>query len=427
MLNKGLSISKVILYLAIIAGFTGPAFLLIDIGPFSLFPFRIFLPLLWIIFLLGIIVNNGKIGIAHIKVKNYLLFLALWLVYSVLSLAWAADKTEAIRYNIFLFMGISVIFFVVFCFSNLNDFRRFYALWLIVLVGFLGIGLWNITGHQLAFSVCVNESLCNRFTPTAVFHNPNDYAVYLALSIPFVLAFIRYNHRLYRRLLGMTVLVIALYLLIATLSRANYLAVILGAGFWFLFLLKINQKIKVFASTGLIVVVILVILPHQTERVFETVSTQLTSLSTIATAHAEVSLSSHLNLIRNCMLFLVHSLGFGVGAGNAGYYMAHLSVYDTQGALDPHNWWVEILTDYGLFIFIGYVLLYIGVFTNLFRVRGKLTNTSEKMICEALLVVLVIFFLASMSSGSIMALEPQWLFFAFALGFMNYCRAKLVK
>ena len=37
--GKDLPIKKAILYLTIIAGFTGPAFLCIDIGPFSLFPY----------------------------------------------------------------------------------------------------------------------------------------------------------------------------------------------------------------------------------------------------------------------------------------------------------------------------------------------------------------------------------------------------
>jgi len=48
----------------------------------------------------------------------------------------------------------------------------------------------------------------------------------------------------------------------------------------------------------------------------------------------------------------------------------------------------------------------------------------EKMICEALLVSMVGFFVASMSSSSILAFKPQWLLFAFALSFINYFHRK---
>lgn len=426
--SKDLPVKRGILYLAIISGFTGVAFLSLDIGPFSLFPFRIFLPLLWIFLLLGILVNEGRLSISHIKVKHYLLFLALWLVYSVLSLAWAADKVEAIRYNIFLFMGVSVIFFVVFYFSNLKDLKRFYALWLILLVGFIGIGLWNhLTGQQLNVSGLVDAPAWRRFSPTAVFYNQNDYATYLALSIPFVLAFIRYNRGLVKRLPGMAILVLALYLLIVTFSRANYLAIIIGGLFWFLFLLRTGSKIKVLVLAGLIVLLILFTVPGWAENVLDTVSVQLSSLTSPTTADSGLgSIDIRLNLLRNSSVFLADSYGFGVGAGNAEYHMANFQVYDTQGILNPHNWWAEIAVNGGVFVLIGYTVFYLGILLKLYAIHGRLRGKSEKMICEALLVGLMVFFFASMSSSSIMAFAPQWLFFAFALGFLNYCRTKKV-
>jgi teichuronic acid biosynthesis protein TuaE len=165
--------------------------------------------------------------------------------------------------------------------------------------------------------------------------------------------------------------------------------------------------------------------PGWLENLLGTGSAQLHSLTTESSMDSGFgSVGIRLNLVRNCLVFLGHSFGFGVGAGNAEYYMQNFSVYDTQGITNPHNWWGEILTDYGLFIFVGYVLIYMSILYNLWRMRTKLSDGQEKMICEALLVGLVIFFFASMSSSSIMAFTPQWLFFAFALGFLNYCRIR---
>jgi len=95
-----------------------------------------------------------------------------------------------------------------------------------------------------------------------------------------------------------------------------------------------------------------------------------------------------------------------VGAGNAEYWMGNFPIYETRGITNPHNWWDEILVDYGIFIFAGYVLFYVGLVARLYKIHQHLGAGTEKMICEALLVSLVGFFLASISSSSIMALKP---------------------
>ena len=424
---KDLAIKKGVIYLTIIAGFTGAAFLSIDIGPFSLFPYRILLPLLWLLFLAGILISEGKLNIAHIKVRHYLWFLVIWLVYAVLSLAWAADKVEAVREIIFLFMGVSVIFFVVFYFSNLKDLKRLYNLWLLILLLLICVGLWeHITGNHLSVSALTDASGKSRFVPTGFFHNQNDYATYLAISIPFVLTFIRYNRRLIKPLLGMAILTLSLYLLVITFSRANYLAIILGVAFWFLFLLKVKTKVKVLALTGLVALLLFVAFPGWMQDVFGTANVQLRSLTAQMTSGTELdSVPIRLNLIRNSLIFLVNSFGFGVGAGNVEYHMANFQVYNTGGILNVHNWWAEILANYGVFVFAGYVLFYLGLLTKLYKVYGKLKNTTEKMLCEALLVGLVVFPFSSISASSIMALTYQWIFFAFALGFLNYYRSRI--
>ena len=85
---------------------------------------------------------------------------------------------------------------------------------------------------------------------------------------------------------------------------------------------------------------------------------------------------------------------------------------------------LEILINYGIFVFVGYILFYLGLVLTMWRVHRRTKNREEKMICEALLVALVGFFLASISSSSIMAFSPQWLLFAFALAFLNYQRIR---
>lgn len=418
-----IAVQKGLLYLTVVAGVIGVAFLAVDLGPFHLFPYRILLPLLWMLFVMRLLLNQGRMNVSHIKVAPYLQFLMLWLLYAVVSLAWAGSKGDAIREIIFLFMAVSISFFVVYYFRSLKDLKRFYDLWLLILLPLLGLGFWNhLTGNQLSVSSLVDVLGPGRFAPTAVFYNQNHYATHLVLSIPFVLAFIRYNNNYIKRLLGIVLLVAALYLLVVTFSRANYLAVIMGATFCFFFLLRFKGKMKALAVTSLVVVLLFAAFPGQVHDTFQTITAQLATFK-----FEEAAFDVRINLVRNSLVFLRDHLGFGVGAGNVEYYMTNFQVYDTRGIIDAHNWWVEILVNYGILIFMGYVAFYLSLFARLYKAYGKLTNISERMICEALLVGLVSFFFAMMSNSSHMALRSQWLFLAFALGFLNYYRIKQVR
>lgn len=422
---KIVSVQKGLLYLTIVAGFIGSAFLAIPIGPIHIFPYRILLPLLWFIFATGVLLQ-GRINISHIKVKPYLQFLALWLVYAVLSLAWAASKADAIRDIIFLFMAVSVIFFVVYYFSNAKDIKRFYYLWLAVLGGLLLVGIWeHLTGQHLSVSGFYGETRARfMFMPTAVFHNSNDFATYLALSIPFLFALIRYRRSILTRSVGLVGLFASLYLLLETSSRANYLAVVLEFAFLFTFLFKLKAKLRATILGGLLILALVIALPGPMESITGTISEQMESI-TSPWSLTYGSTGVRINLIKNSLVFLGRTAGFGVGAGNAEYWMANFRVYDTRGILNPHNWWDEVLVDYGIFIFAGYILFYLGLIVGLYRIHRHLGNRTEKMICEALLAALVGFFLASISSSSIMAFKPQWFLFAFALAFLNWwCRSQ---
>jgi len=418
------SLQKGLLYLTIIAGFIGSAFLTIGVGPIHLFPYRVLLPLLWLFFAMTILLQ-GRVDISHIKVKPYLQFLGLWLLYAVLSLAWAADKADAIRHIIFLFMAVSSIFFVVYYFSNGRDLKGFYYLWLATFGGLLLLGLWeHLTGHHLSVAGFYGETRTRlMFMPTGVFGGPNEYATYLALSIPFVLTLIRYRKSIFTRSVGLAALLASLYLLVATCSRVNYLAVILEIAFLFIFLFGLRMKFKAAILGGLLILALVIALPELTQRIAGTISEEIESITSPG-ALTYGSTGVRINLIKNSLIFLGRTAGFGVGAGNAEYWMGNFSIYQTRGITNPHNWWDEILVNYGIFIFAGYILFYLGLVIQLYGIHRHLRDMTEKMICEALLVSLVGFFLASISSSSIMALRFQWFLFAFALAFLNHHRTR---
>jgi len=215
---------------------------------------------------------------------------------------------------------------------------------------------------------------------------------------------------------------------ILTLSRSSYGAVSTWILFWVLCLLRLKEKIKALALMAFVCVLLVVAFPVQTQDVLAKLEIQATSLNPIVLHDEGIgTLDVRLNLIKNAFYFTAKSASFGVGAGNVEYYMENSKIYPVAAITNVHNWWMEILANYGVFIFAGDLILYISLFLNLWRGYKQVSNCAERMICEALLVGLVSFLIASIRSSSIIAFRPQWMFIGFALAFLNYCRIKKVR
>lgn len=423
-------LEKFLCYLLICSGFVGAALIPIKLGAFTLFPFRVFLLALWTLFVMRVLIQ-GKVTVLVGAVKSYLLFLGLWLVYAVTSLAWAASKADSARHIVFLSMGVSVIFFTTYYLRTPRDLERLYWIWGIVFFALICLGFWeHLTGQHLPVSRYSEEQLAFyapyivarvKNIPTGVFHNPNDYATFLALGFPFGLGLIRYGHKKWLRLIAVVAALVSFYLIVVTSSRANMLAILLEITFLVLFLTNLGQKVRLVLGSALAAGVILTLLPGPTQWVFQSITEELGSILVQAQMGVE-SVGIRLNLVRNGLDFVYRTAGFGVGAGNAEYWMENEARYYTAGILNPHNWWLEILINYGVFIFLGYVYMYIGLIRLLWRLWHRAQSRAGKMIAEALLLGLIGFAVASASSSSVMALHSHWLFFAFIFAYISRIR-----
>lgn len=426
--QRYITFQQIVLYLTIISAFTGTLGVSVSVKSIHLFPYRFLLIFMFLLFVGVIFMNNGRLKLSHIKVKLYLQFLALWLFYAFLSMTWASAKGYALKNIIFLFMGISIVFFLVHYFRDLKHLKWLYWLWLLIFIALITVGVWEVTtGNHLYVSGIYGEIRPKfRFAPTTVFQNQNDFAGYIALTLPMVLAWIRYCPKLIGRALGVIISIVGLWLLILTSSRSCYIAVLSGLIFWFLFLLRWNIKIKALALTVFVWVLLVLTFPIRTQDILKKMETQTDSLAPIVLQNEDIgSLGIRINLIKNALYFTIKSAGFGVGAGNVEYYMANSNIYPVGKITNVHNWWVEILTNYGIFFFVGYLIFYFSLIYELWKVHKKSSNRTEKMLCEGLLVGLICFFMSSISSSSIIAFNPQWMFFGFALAFLNYCRTKI--
>lgn len=133
---------------------------------------------------------------------------------------------------------------------------------------------------------------------------------------------IRYYSKLYIRILGVLVLIANLSLLIMTTSRSCYIAVFAGLAFWFIFLLQLKKKLMTLVTVTAICILLLLAFPGWIQDTFSLVQTEISSLDSIVSATDDFGSNVvRENIIKNTIHFTAQSADFGVGAGNAEYYM----------------------------------------------------------------------------------------------------------
>jgi teichuronic acid biosynthesis protein TuaE len=131
------------------------------------------------------------------------------------------------------------------------------------------------------------------------------------------------------------------------------------------------------------------------------------------------SLAVRVNMIRNGILFLARTWGMGVGVGNFEAWIETAAVYDTLDILNPHNWWIELVTEYGVLITLGYLTFFASLLWAAWQ-GWKQTQGEEKWLPEALSLSLAIFPLAAISPNSFLDYLPHWLVLALALAWQQY-------
>jgi teichuronic acid biosynthesis protein TuaE len=417
-LHRVAKILTIALYPAGILGMSAGAY---DVGPFFIFPYRVLIPLIWILFIILFVRDRSVIDFGSNKVKAFGIFLLVWLIYSAVSIIWAVDKTEALRYVILLFLAFSVIFFSVIFLVTPTDLYVVFLLWIVVVGVTLLLGISEtIFGFHLptsAFYQTQKESY--QYMPTAVYFNPNNFAAFLTLSAPFLLSMFIFSNKISLRLLSLGSFFALLYVLVSTRSRSNFLAMILVIIYFSVVVytsLKRRKELIVMVSGFLILMVVF------KDRIIAEFGSLLTSFQALPSqiANPTRSIGIRINLIRNGISYLTSTWGFGVGAGNFETWMQTRAEFATKHIINSHNWFLEVLVNFGIFIFLGYVAFYIGMVYLIYKVlHTNWENQKMRMIGVAVLGAMIAFVFASMSPSSLIAFRPHWLIFAFGLSYIN--------
>jgi len=376
-----------------------------------------------------LIQHNTKLKIkrnsyASLTVAMYI----FWWVWSVVSILWVENIGSWLQAVFLLTLGISSIIALYFWTNNLEVWKVLVRIsWgmmsILVLWGYYEI----ITNHYL-FADLAELDKHNTFAsapmtriPITHFANQNDYATMLFayLSLTIVLYYLTSNIK--KKMLYIIMGFSAVYLIYRTDSRMIILCLILYAIIHFALKFKWDFKRKHYIATVILLAILFVgaiAFVPQVQNILDTFI--YTGSSDIVTGD-----TGRVNLLRNGLVFLGHTLGLGVGAGNIETWMRNYRFLPTNNIVNIHNWWGEILVGYGLLIFILYTVCYMLLVYRLFQIR-KNQSKRNRNVTNQLIAFLISYIFASMTSASNMLIEWHWVFFGLIISYIKVCEDKLV-
>jgi len=368
-----------------------------------------------------------------LHVTPFLLFLAFWAAWTFVSLIWAEDKAAGIRYAIFLTMMASLTAGTMLAVNSVKTLRASLLLLLMVFGASLGIALLEIlTDFRLPTSMLVGKPARYQWAVTSIFHNQNDFATYIALWLPFLLAMPFVARRVSVVLPAIVCSFLSAICLLYTGSRTNLLALVLTAPAMLAVLaLRRGTSSKrwqwIMGVALLFAVACFLFLGTSGELPLMRLPWLGVQHWRFDTLEAEIDEGSgsggtRIRLIEGGVRISLDSHLLGVGPGNAEYHLRQIP--GLERVYNLHNWWLEVLVNGGTLVFVGYLAFYAALLWGLFRVARDARDGLTALAATSLFAALVGYILGSLSPSSAIHFTPMWIHFGLSLAVTNLHRAR---
>lgn len=380
----------------------------IPIGPIRLTPLRL------VIFLIIGIILWKIIRTKDFRFLNYITyitgFLGVWVLYSIISILWSTNQGTAIKEVYYLVVFVLLVFSIVYLMRSIEVKTIKISLW-ITSAGVLTISyIEYLTGRHLPTSRYVIEaqslSAIEVNRATAFFYNDNDLGFFFVLMLPFVLIQMVHTNRLVRILSSGLAFGIILLLQFNNARLALVAAAIQVLVF---VVIKWRSKLK---TIGKVLLIFLPTLVAGIAYVFYRAFQNTTILENFSQGLGSEFI--RLNLYLNALYTTFQSGFIGVGAGN--YQETVSPLFNTLGKVDPHNWWLEILTNYGSIIFVGYVIFYIVITVQLLKIFY--VSFKKDTFALALFLMMIGLGIGSIAPSSVFYFWPMWMLKGIAIGYL---------
>lgn len=392
---------KIIEFLMLTTVTFGFRFLSFDLGIAQLTIFRFFL----IIALFSLIVNKRTITICRQK-KIECNIIHIFFAMSTFTIVFAIDFASWIRTEFFILVALLIYILYINTTNSIDDICFLLKAYNISILIQALIGVYEIVSHSYLFPhedrVLASYLSYSITPPVGMLSNINDYATLMLFGIVINYIFIKNSYKNEILYYLLTILYSALIML--TGSRGCILGMLLFYGvLYFSFIRGVTKKV----ISGIVIL--------GSMFFFKDYLIKVLRFDFAATANSD---STRINLIKNGILFLKQTFGFGIGAGQENYWLANKMVYPTWGITAFHNLWIEIAACFGLALLILFVYSLLK-YAKLFYKTSFSDNLQTRAVSSGFFLFLVELTIASVSSSSLIKSEYFWAFFAIMSAY--YC------
>lgn len=389
--------------------FFDPYFFNIPFGPLRLTLLRLVIICIFLFMLINIYLKKEQLDLKNIKWP--LIFYGLWFYYGGMSLIWATNKTSGIKELYYFAIFLMLMIVLIYLLRHVKDSYIYRSFWLIglliVIIAFLEFFL-NIHLPTSRFVVEAERFEFFEFKrATAFFYNENDLALFLVMIFPFYLLGLFGKKRFFLKVINF-LMVLSIFLInFVNNSRLALIALFLQLGLLIVIRKKnwLYKGVRLFLLFLPTILIVSVILGSHLIRNIDIPENFLEGTG---------STVIRINLFFNSLYMTFHSFMLGVGPGN--YQFNVNPMFNTQGIINPHNWWLEILTNYGLFIFVGYCCFFLYIIVRLYKIYKYEMYKNE--LAFILFLSMCGFSIACIGPSSLFYFWPQWLIHGVILAFI---------
>ncbi|WP_409272366.1 O-antigen ligase family protein [Neobacillus sp. SCS-31] len=314
--------------------------------------FNIFgIKLSWIVAIITILFfifenKNKKIRFSTCDIKKYVYFFIIWFGYATLQMPFILNNDYAISSYLSLIVNIFIVIILALNIHSIEDLVFINKGLIVALVIHLSIAIWEITTGNHIVDLSPEDFLFYYYKPVSVFVNGNDLATFICFGIVSLL--LNYAITKANRLITFTLIIISIMVLININARAPIYGMLIYVlcfiSLYILFKIYKNNKLAFKVVTSMILSFFII-----------SIITLLASFSSeelvfkISSAGNLESDILRLNLMKAAIEGFVNSNLLGMGPGQSINLLG----------INVHNFFLEIMAEYGLIIFGGILMIFI--------------------------------------------------------------------
>lgn len=354
------------------------------------------------------IIKKGVNGIRFGRSARYFAAIAILVLYSLFSLRFAIDFQTSLNQVVFQLFGAATVFYITVFLKEEGDLKNFLRVMTVCLAITAVIGIYEMYSGNYLFDP--SESMLSKVNvyghkyPCVSFYNTNDLATFFTLFSPFaIFALIDWVGGIAGKICGFALSVLVFMNLLGGRARISF-GVIFSLSILILLVCLTVKNYRKFASAALSFILGLPFAELILRLTEIKNGTLFTKIQTIT--RKDYSVNERLTIMISGLRMSAAHLLTGVGVGNS---VPLLPKYAEIRPINLHNTPLEILAEFGIFIFLIYVLMVIFLAVDFYK--KSRANSRHGFFSILCLLMLLAFQFESLQPSDALHISVLWVLF----------------